>query len=127
MLRLRAVKTLLVEEVAGVAPRSSKAPEEEGGADPAEVAAEEGERQTADLERAMRKALRVVILCTVAVIVLFLTHERSGGFLSLDGLDTIFTAGVLLVVAYAGFRLGQWEKYRAVARVLAELGEREER
>ena len=78
-----------------------------------------------ELQLASRKALGMVVLCWTAIVVLFLTHESPDRFLSFEGLEIVFTLGILLIAAYSGFRLGQWEKYRAVTRTVEELDERD--
>ena len=127
MLRLRAVRSLLVEEVGGIAgTRSRRWSRGEPDEAPEEQTPEERDVfLRSELERASRKALGMVVLCWTAILVLFLTHERPDRFLSFQGIETVFTLGILVVATYAGFRLGQWEKYRALTRVVDELGERE--
>lgn len=141
MMRLRAVKSLLVEEVGGIAgPRARlrekrRARREAEGAQgeaseearqALEETPEEADRRLReDLEQASRKALGVVILCWTAILVLLLTHREPETFLALEGLEVVFTVGILVVATYAGFRLGQWEKYRAVRRAVEELEGRE--
>ena len=127
MMRLRAVRSLLIEDVAGIAATrfrrwSRDEPDEETPAMPAE------EREAflqEELQLASRKALGMVVLCWTAIVVLFLTHESPDRFLSFEGLEIVFTLGILLIAAYSGFRLGQWEKYRAVTRTVEELDERD--
>lgn len=128
MLRIRAVKSLLIEEVGGIVLPRSEAAETFSG-DPAESSAEpaadEPPQYVEELGRASRKALLIVVLCWAAILVLLVTHEDRGRFLSFEELETVFTVGILLVATYSGFRLGQWEKYRAIRRVVNELSERE--
>lgn len=117
MLRIRAVRELLVGDVAGVyVPRTD--PEEPNAApsrdDPLRF----------ELDRAVRKALGMVVLAAVAVAVLLLTHPEPGSSLVFEGEETVFTVSILLIAGYAGYRLGQWEKYRSVARALDEIDER---
>lgn len=115
MLRIQAVKSLLVEEVAGIALPRETAP-----------CAEETAHLLRELGRACRKALFIVALCWGAITILLATHPQRVRFLGFEELETVFTLGILLVATYAGFRLGQWEKYRAVRRVVEELAERGE-
>lgn len=123
MMRLRAVRSLLVEEVAGIpGTRSRRWSRGTAEAEP-EPKAEASLR--AELERMSRKALGMVVLCWTAVLVLLLTHQKPGRFFSLEGVDLAFTLGILVVAVYSGFRLGQWEKYRSVIRVMEDLEERE--
>lgn len=116
-MRVRAVEALLVEEVAGIV--LPKAGEEGRPAEEAGLLREE-------LGRAARKALTMVALCWVAILVLLATHEDRSRFLVFEELETVFTLGILLVASYSGYRLGQWEKLRAVNRVVEELEERGE-
>lgn len=115
MLRLRAVRELLAEEVGGVARAQDD-----------EAAAETAERHGAELERAARRALGVVLLDAVAVAALFLLRDPIQPFLTPGGSEQgAFTVGVLLVVGHAGYRLAQYRQLRTVARLHRELGERE--
>jgi len=127
MLRLRAVRSLLVEEVGGIAGSRSRrwSRGEPDEASEEQTPEERDEHLRDELERASRKALGMVVLCWTAIVVLFLTHENPDRFLSFRGIETVFTLGILVIATYAGFRLGQWEKYRAVRRVAEELEERE--
>lgn len=128
MLRLRAVRDLLVEEIGGVDPEWSRYGRRQATVDAALNAAEKDEARRAvqreHLGRAGRKALSMALLAWVAAAVLLLTHPAPADFLAFRGSDLVFTLGVLLVVAYGGFRLGQWEKYNAIGRVLDDLEER---
>jgi len=126
MMRLRAVRSLLIDEVAGVASTPSRRwgrsrPEGETPEMPAE---ERDIYLREELDQASRKALGMVVLCWTAILVLFVTHESPERFFSFRGFETVYTLGVLLVATYSGFRLGQWEKYRAVKRVVEEVEER---
>lgn len=127
MLRLRAVRSLLVEEVGGIAGsryrRWSRGEPDEASEE--QTPEERDEVLRDELERASRKALGMVVLCWTAIVVLFLTHENPDRFLSFQGIETVFTVGILVIATYAGFRLGQWEKYRAVTRAVEELAERD--
>ena len=132
MLRKRAVRSLLVEEVAGLRsllPDEAVAGEgEQGGGDEdpapppasppsAEHLEQEAAAQVEALARAERRALAVVVLDWVALAVLFLFRDTAAPFLPFDGsIETVFTVGVLAVAVHSGFRLGQLEKYRAVSR-----------
>lgn len=135
MLRLRAVRALLVKEVAGL--RRGRAAPGDREPEPAEptagvpdaAAAEAAERreQERDLERARRRALMVAIACAAAVAVLFVLRDPARPWLA-PGRDEkgVFTIAILLVTAYAGFRLAGYLHLRTVARVYRELAEREE-
>lgn len=126
MLRPRAVRALLVEEVAGLR-RSEPAPGEPGADAAGEPEAEERRDQERRLVRAGRRALAVAIACAAAVAVLFALRAPARAWLAPGrGEEGAFTIGVLLVTAYAGFRLAQYLHLRTVARLHRELAEREE-
>lgn len=137
MMRLRAVRSLLVEEVAGIpGTRSRRWSRRASEDEPRDDLRDDPEAETvslleqeaflrAELDRVSRKALGMVVLCWTAILVLLLTHESPERFLSFEGIELVFTVGILVVASYSGFRLGQWEKYRAVTRVVKELEERE--
>ncbi len=77
------------------------------------------------LERAARRSGVIAAVDALAILILFVLRRADGPFLALGTAEeTLFTAGVVAVAAHAGFRLGQREKYRAVARSLRELAER---
>jgi hypothetical protein len=115
MLRLRAVRELLVEEVAGL-----RLVRPEGEEDAAAAAREEGA-----LRRVRLRAAWVVALDALALALLLALREGDR-FLHLGRRpETIFTLGVLVVAVHLGFRLGQYLTYRNVARVHEELRERE--
>lgn len=121
MMRLRAVRSLLVEDVAGL-PRLEEAP---AGEEPAGRDDEASRRE--DLTLARRRAITVTGICAGALIVLFVLRDRGLPWLSPDrGEGGVFTLGVLLVAAYAGFRLAQYLHLRTVTRLWEELGERAE-
>lgn len=109
---------MLVEDVAGV-----RRPPADAGETPDETL----RREVEELARARRRALMVVILDLVAVAVLFAFHDPlSGRFLEPGATERgVFTLGVLLVTAHAGFRLAQYLQLRAVERLHHELAERE--
>lgn len=113
MMRLRAVRDLLLEDVAGLA----RPP-----------AAEEDLRDTErrrELDGARRRAAVVTAVCAGALAVLFALRERGVPWLEAErGEQGVFTLGVLLVAAYAGFRLAQYLHLRTVTRLWEELGER---
>lgn len=110
MLRLQAVRSLLVEDVASLP-----------------VDEEHSEVGTVERVRtARKKALAFVILCWTALLVLVFTRLPGDPAL-LEGFGSVYLSGLLIVATAAGFRLGQWEKYRAVQRALNEIEERIER
>lgn len=106
MWRTRAVIDLLLEDVSGLRPEPERPP--------AEL-----------LRRARRRARLVALVDLAALATLFVLRDRAGLFLSSEGVETVFTLGVLAVAAHAGFRLAQAGSLDAVARVCAELEERE--
>lgn len=121
MLRIRAVRELLVGDVAGV--HVSRPDDEPADSDSA-PSPTRSEDLRYELDRAARKALGMVVLAVTAVAVLLLTHPEPGNVWIFEGEELVFTLGILLIVGYGGYRLGQWEKYRSVARALDEIDER---
>ena len=116
MLRLRAVRSMLVEEVGGLrgAAVESDTPEEVGG------------REREALTRASRRALFYVALDLAAVTALFILREPATAFLTPGASEEgIFTLGILAIVAHAGYRFAQYRHLRTVARLHQELTERE--
>jgi len=126
VIRLRAVRALLVEEVAGL--RRPRPEEPVGEGDGGESGSDEdaGARESRELARARRRALAVALVCAAAVAALFALREPGRAWLVLGRSEEgAFTAGVLLVAAYAGFRLAQYLHLRTVARLHRELLDRE--
>lgn len=133
MLRKRAIRSLLVEEVAGLKLATSADRHGEGAADetdraespaPEEIAERAREDQLAALERAEKKALFMIGLDWLALVALFLLREPAAPFLPTGPtVDTVFTLGVILVAVHSGYRLGQLEKYRAVRRAWDDLAD----
>lgn len=116
MIRLRAVRSLLVEEVGEV--RAETAAEDNL------AEAELEERQRAAIEKARRRAALVAALDLVAILVLFALRPRGLPFLVLEGTEQgLFTLAVVVVAVHAGFRLGQRQKLGAVRRALDSLPE----
>ena len=110
MWRTEAVLSLLHEEVAGL-PR-----------DAAETPADRAEA----MRRAQRRALLVIGLDWLAILVLVLFGDRAAQPLGLGPDEhTVFTLAILAVATHAGFRLGQLEKLRAVARAGDRLTRRD--
>ena len=106
MLRIPAVRSLLVEEVAGVRPSVK----------------DDSEDPLAAIRSARIRAVAVAALDWAAIVTLFLLRDQATDFLGVGaGEQTLFTFGVLALATHAGFRLGQMEKYRAVERALEEL------
>ena len=105
MLQTHAVRSILFDDVAGVRPDPQR-PNEPLGA----------------LHKARRRALIVAIVDWAAILALFLLRDGPTEFLAAGASEQgLFTLGVLAVATHAGFRLGQMEKYAAVARALEEL------
>jgi|CXWL01.1.fsa_nt_gi hypothetical protein len=114
MLRKRAVRSLLVERIAGLRPSEGG---ETGELD--DDALDRAERYV--LDQARRKARAMAFLALGALVVLFLTRPTAERFLPLDAtFDTVFTLGVLAVAVFAGYRLGTLEKLSAVKKVHEE-------
>lgn len=125
MLRLRAVRALLVEEVAGL-PRPPEPEAGEAGDGDEEPVEDPRLRESRELARARRRALGVAVLCTAAVAALFALRAPGRPWLAPGPSEEgAFTVGVLLVAAYAGFRLAQYLHLRTVSRIHRELLERE--
>jgi len=110
MWRTRAVMSLLHEEIAGL-------PYDE---------AETPEHRAETMDRARRRALIVVALDWLAIAVLVLLGDRALPMLTV-GPDqhTVFTLAILAVAVHSGFRLGQLEKLRAVARAGERIARRD--
>lgn len=127
MWRGRAVRSLLVEAVAGLRP--PEAPPGEASAGEASAGESPGAGEAARLREALSAAVRraaLMVGVSWAALVALLASRTSGGpFLRFAGEETVFSLGVLAVAVYSGFRLGQWEKYRAVERACREIEERE--
>lgn len=125
------MRALLVEEVAGLR-RGRPAPPldregEPGENAPAEAEAAERREQERELNRARRRALVVAIACAAAVAVLLALRDPARPWLAPGRHEEgVFTIGILLVTAYAGFRLAGYLHLRTVARLYRELAEREE-
>lgn len=106
MLRTQAIEDLLIDDVAHL--RRSEA---------------SGAERLQELAKARTRALFMAGLDWLAIAALFLLREPLSGFLSLGaGEESVFTVAVLAVAVHSGFRLGQWEKYRAVERAVEALG-----
>lgn len=106
MLRPRAVEALLFEDVARL-----RRP------------AETTDERHHELERAGRRALLVAVLDWLAIAALFIWRDPLVRFLDLGaGEESIFTLAILAVAAHSGFRLGQRERYVAVASALRAIG-----
>lgn len=98
MLRIEAVEALLVDDVARIR----------------ESAEDTGERLE-QLGRARRRAGFVAAIDWLAILALFALRDTAADFLTLGANErSIFSIAVLAIAVHSGFRLGQWEKYRAV-------------
>ena len=105
MLRPNAVETLLFEDVARLRR-------------PAETA----EERRRELSSARDRALLVAILDWLAIAALFFWRDPLANFLALGaGEESVFTVAILAVAAHSGFRLGQRERYGAVAAAMRSL------
>ena len=116
MLRLRAVRALLVDDVGNlrVVRGEEIAPEEELA------------REREALERARKRSALVAAVDLAAIAVLFALRDPGRVFLFLGrGEETAFTLGVLALAVHLGFRLAQYQAYRDLARLHQELVERE--
>jgi hypothetical protein len=119
MWRTRAVRSLLAD-VAGLRHLRGGDAEEEGVEGRAGDAVEEA------AHRARHRAWFVIALDWAAILVLVLLQRHETPFLVLDRSEqAVFTLAVLAVAVHSGFRLGQAEKYGAVARASRELAERD--
>ena len=110
MWRTRAVLSLLHEEIAGLPHDATETPEQ----------------RAETMNRARRRALIVVVLDWLAIAVLVLFGDRALPMLTFGAREqTIFTVAILAVAVHSGFRLGQLEKLRAVARAASGLAGRD--
>lgn len=115
MWRTRAVLSLLHEEIAGLPLAEQETAGHQANPHPANA-----------LQRARRRALMVVALDWAAIVVLVLVGERALPLLNLGATEhTVFTLAILAVAVHSGFRLGQLEKLRAVARAGDRLAGRD--
>lgn len=125
------MRALLVEDVAGLR-RKRPAPPDDSEREPGESAAAETEaavrrEQERELARARLRALVVAVACAAAVAALFVLRDPARPWL-VPGRheEGVFTIGILVVAAYAGFRFAGYLHLRNVARLYRELAEREE-
>lgn len=123
MLRIRAVRELLLE-AAGVRSAAPAAEAEVGEAAETAEAARQRERQA--LDGARRRAFLVAALDGVALAVLFLLRQDDRFLVLSRGEETLFTLGVLVVAVHLGFRLAHAMTAGTVRRLYDELAEREE-
>ena len=113
MFRSRAVRQLLLEDIAGIGA--------DRGADPKRSELDDSPL----LERARRRAILVVVLDWIALLVLVFARARVTGVLEIGPSEEgIFALGLLAIAAHSGFRLGQLEKLHAVGRALDDLSKR---
>ena len=110
MWRTRAVLSLLHEEIAGLPYDAQETPE----------------MRAETMRRARRRALIVIVLDWVAILILVLFGDRALPMLTFGASEhSVFTLAILAVAAHSGFRLGQLEKLRAVARAGDRLAGRD--
>jgi len=103
---------LLTEEVAGLAAEAAEPDEPDSSVEPYLRA----------LERAEKRGWSIVLLDWAAILILFLTRERSDLFLTLGRSSTaVFSLAVLAVAVHSGFRLGQLLMHRNIHRACQEL------
>lgn len=103
MLRLQAVRSLLLEEIADLRPSQL-------------------EDYSVALRRARLRAALIAAVDGIAILVLFALRPGGGAFLVLDRSEQgLFTLGVLAVATHAGYRLAQRQKLAAVERALETL------
>ena len=110
MWRTRAVLSLLYEEIAGL-------PHDE---------VDEAEERGEAMRRARRRAGTVVVLDWAAIVILVVLGERTPALLTFGPTQqTVFSLAILAVAVHSGFRLGQLEKLRSVARAGERLAGRD--
>lgn len=104
MIRLAAVRALLLDEIAALPP------DEEPSRPPTER-----------LARARGRAALVIALDWLAILILFLWRPQES-FLILEGSEQgVFTLAVLAVATHAGYRLAQLQIFGTVDRALDSL------
>ncbi len=107
MLRPDAVRSILLDQLAGMHP-----------------AASQSDDPSAALRKARWRALTVALVDWAAIVVLFLLRDLTAPFLvAAPTQEGLFTIAILAVATHAGFSLGQMEKYNAVVQALAEVPE----
>ncbi len=110
MWRTRAVLSLLHEEIAGLPYDEQETPE----------------LRAETMQRARRRSLIVIALDWAAIVTLVLLGDRALPMLTFGPTErAVFTLVVLVVAVHSGFRLGQLEKLRAVARAGDRLADRD--
>lgn len=123
MLRKRAVRSLLVEDVAGLRVVLEETDDEGEPQPAATIVAAELDAQRAALQGAVRRGWRAVAFDWAAIAALLVFRDPALAHLPLDGtVETLFTVGILMVAVHSGFRLGQIEKYWAILRAVDDLG-----
>ncbi len=106
MLRPQAVEALLFDDVARL-----------------RTPASDTEERCAALDRAQSRALLAVAFDWLAIALLFYWRDPLARFLALGpSEESIFTVAILAIAVHSGFRLGQRERYRAVASAIKSLG-----
>ena len=113
MWREPAVRSLLLEGICNL-PGTGK----DGSESPPESDADQR------LRKARRRAALVIAIDWAALLLLFVLHSSDRAWLPFGPTEeSIFTLGILAIAVHSGFRLGQLEKLRSVARVLEDLRE----
>jgi len=110
MWRTSAVRSMLLEKVAGLPAADPESGEDDGGLGP-------------DFERTRRRAVFMVALDWIAILILVLLDPSPPTRLALGPFEgTVFTLAILAVAVHSGFRLGQLEKLNAIRRLARDLG-----
>ena len=106
MLRRTAIRALLHEHVLGLGPGDDLSAE-----------------SRRELLRSRRRRGAILVAAEwIAILLLVLSRDPALPFLTLGPeQQTLFSIGILVVVAHSGFKLGQLEKLRAVERAIEEL------
>ena len=78
------------------------------------------------IRRAARRAKLAILVDWTAIAALLVASDAGGPALTLGHrVETLLTLGLLAIAVHSGFRLGQLQKYRAVARAGRGLLERD--
>jgi hypothetical protein len=130
MMRLRAVRSLLFDDVAELRLGGGRRRSFEGRAGepvPDAPTVDDGDpaleqRQRAAIEAARGRAAQAAAVGLLAILVLFALRPRIGPFLVLAGSEEgLFSLGVLAIAVHAGYRLGQRQKLGALLRAWDSL------
>lgn len=108
MWRASAVRSMVLEKIAGLPTLDPETSEED----------ELGPH----FERARRRAIFMIALDWIAILLLILLDPNPPARLALGPFEgTVFTLAILAVAIHSGFRLGQLEKLNAVRRLTQDL------